>query len=377
MSFKNWDESKKKVYVSLLTNMASISKLFSISAVPFIDYRSHEKIFCMSFNATDRGRDDSSVDATIGTMGVGLKTFREGNGKTVQKIAEFNSITSDLSALRAVDLVQKLAEFRNLRINATKKRYGLTDCIYHCIVRKEKKIAIHEFVMREIEEVKQDSIKESKNIVTFSDKYNYYSYNRSKSTLYMRFNCIQPLSEFKIKILSNPYSIFQLSTAVIDISHEKLKKAGVDFIYLPLYSTQNKNYGNPMPSSGLNLWNADGRPRDPNEIYIPVPNTIFKLCPTFFVRDVKKKFGLYLPNGTKLTASLCQQGGKGLMSNPNKALGYWILREIFNLKKGKLVTRNILDKIGIDAVCVEKFKDGYRIDFAKTGSYEEFIEKLG
>lgn len=64
------------------------------------------------------------------------------------------------------------------------------------------------------------------------------------------------------------------------------------------------------------------------------------------------------------------------MSNPNKALGKWILRDILELKNGVLVTREQLDIIGIDSIKLSKLKDGtYCLDFLKSGSFEKFEEE--
>ena len=42
-----------------------------------------------------------------------------------------------------------------------------------------------------------------------------------------------------------------------------------NFIILPLYSVRDNN----VPTkSGLNQWNAAGRKRHPNEVYIPIPS---------------------------------------------------------------------------------------------------------
>ncbi len=127
-----------------------------------------------------------------------------------------------------------------------------------------------------------------------------------------------------------------------------------------------------MPlKSGLNQWNADGRPRDPNEIYIPVPTQIHSQDPTFFPeRDVP--FELKLPNGVHLSAKMCQQGRKGLMSNPNKALGKWLLRDVLKIAVGHIVTREMLNACGYDSVVIIKEGKGvYRIELSKEAHYNE------
>ena len=64
------------------------------------------------------------------------------------------------------------------------------------------------------------------------------------------------------------------------------------------------------------------------------------------------------------------------MSNPNKDLGHWILRDVMELPEKTLVTREILDKLNIDSVLVTKeTKNRYKIDFASCGKFEEFKEQ--
>jgi hypothetical protein len=62
------------------------------------------------------------------------------------------------------------------------------------------------------------------------------------------------------------------------------------------------------------------------------------------------------------------------MTNPNKDLSQWLLRKVLKLKEGELATIEKLDKLGFDSVYVQKTgASSYRIDIAKTGSYEGFV----
>ena len=127
--------------------------------------------------------------------------------------------------------------------------------------------------------------------------------------------------------------------------------------------------------SGLNQWNAKGRPRDPNEIYIPIPAWIHKKFPNFFPPR-EQPFNLLLPNGEVLSAKVCQDGGKALMSNPNLALGKWLLRTVMNLKEGELLTYSRLEELGLDSVVVYKENEQlYSINFTEIGSYDDFYEE--
>lgn len=55
------------------------------------------------------------------------------------------------------------------------------------------------------------------------------------------------------------------------------------------------------------------------------------------------------------------------MSNPNTALGKWLLDEVLKLNDGELVTYDLLEKIGVDSVEIVKMKEGiFSIDFKKS-----------
>ena len=132
----------------------------------------------------------------------------------------------------------------------------------------------------------------------------------------------------------------------------------------------------------LNQWNAGGRERHPNEVYIPVPKDIHCYYPTFFPYR-NTPFILHLPDGNVLLAKICQSDGKALMSNPNKELGKCILRKILKKKEGELITMDDLNRYGFDSVCVENLhsinengEQEYRISFVSSNeSYIDFIKR--
>ena len=188
----------------------------------------------------------------------------------------------------------------------------------------------------------------------------------SKSTLTKRFEISKDLHEFEVKILENPLEFLErnfLKEAVFE-TEKKIKGT----VFLPLYSQSGRGF----EKSGLNQWNAGGRKRDVNEVYIPIPSFVHKKMPRFFPRkDVK--FSLLLPDGNILSAKVCQAGGKALMSDPNKDLGKWILRDVLNLKEGQVLTRERLGILGIDSVRIDKIKKNvYEINFTRTGRFEDF-----
>ena len=73
-------------------------------------YRAHENVFCRYFEAENLARLDCSADAKKGRVGIGLKTW---TGSGDQKVAEFGKLRSKLLGLEGLDLVRKVAEYRN------------------------------------------------------------------------------------------------------------------------------------------------------------------------------------------------------------------------------------------------------------------------
>jgi len=112
--------------------------------------------------------------------------------------------------------------------------------------------------------------------------------------------------------------------------------------------------------------------QDFGEVYIPIPAIIHKNYPNFFPkRDAS--FKLQIPTGEILSAKICQDNSKALMTNPNNALANWLLRKIFGLEKGQLLTINRLNELGFDSVIIYKKNDLYKIDKAKLNSFDNFI----
>ncbi len=365
----------KKRYINMLKAMASLSRLSSESAVPYLGYREVENIFCKVFEAENLSRSDCSADASKNGVGIGIKTFLEGNGKSWQKVAEFNKDASLFKSKSPNEIVLIISKLRNERINATKRIYGLNEMIYHCVVRQEGEIKVFECPMDLID---IDSIKNIKfgrsNTVTFNDDINEYSINLSKSTLYKRFITKNVILETKVEIIADPYEIIMnLLTGGNKLTFEPINKEK-PHVFLPLYSETEKKK---VPEkSGLNQWNANGRKRKYNEVYIPIPIFIRKNFKGFFPsRD--KTFDLLLPDGKRLNAKICQDGGKALMTNPNTDLGEWILRQVMNLNEGEILTYARLEELGIDSVVIYKEENNmYSIDFTKIGSYDEFKEGI-
>ena len=366
-------------YKEYLSNISLLSRLFSESNVPYIVSRSMERIYCDVFHAEDLGRADCSADAKLENIGVGLKTFIHGNGRTLQKVAEFNRHAKLYKDKSDKELIYEIARLRNERINFTKRTYGLDFMIYHCLTRKENEILIYEENMDIINTNQIRDIKTNGNTISFNDKQNEYSFNKTKSTLYKRFVLEEPLLQFSVKIHNEPYKL--LDDLMKINSHSMVAEAispvyqintlDNDEVVLPLFSYKKGDKYVPE-KSGLNQWNASGRTRDLNEIYIPIPSWIHTEFPEFFPsRD--RNFKLRIPNGEYLDVKVCQENSKALMSNPNKALGNWLLRKVLNLSEGQLLTYSKLEEINIDSVIIRKTDtQDYSIDFAALGTYEQF-----
>ena len=139
-----------------------------------------------------------------------------------------------------------------------------------------------------------------------------------------------------------------------------------------MYSEKNGEKFVPL-RSGLNQWNASGRTRHPDELYIPYPVYDRNRKLDFFPpRDIC--FNLKLPDGKVISAKVCQQDSKAIMSNPNKDLGHWLLRDVFELKENTIVTYEMLQMFNIDSVMFTKIDDlNYEVDFCSIGTYENSL----
>jgi len=371
-TFSKIDIENKGNYLKLLSAIAKLSGLFSKSSIPFINYRVVENIFCKSFNATNLSRSDTAFDANLNSLGIGLKTFICLSNNSNEKIAEFNSLSKKLSKYQSKELAQKIAYYRNERIDLAKRLYNINNSIYHIVARRNNELLLFETDYEKINVGNIHSIKETKASIQFEDGKNWYSFNYSKSTLFRKFIIPDNTFRLPIEIIEDPYLLLlQLSeNQEFKYIESKLIK-GIDFVILPLYGMKNKQKF-VFEKSGLNQWNASGRKRNFGEMYIPIPSEIHKRYPNFFPkRDVH--FSLKIPTREMFSAKVCQDNSKALMTNPNKVLSDWMLRKTFQLKEGELLTTEKMNILGFDSVIITKDKDGYKIDKAKLDSYENFI----
>lgn len=373
--FAQIDKENDGNYIKLLSAVAKLSGLFSESAVPFINYRVAENIFCRSFKADNLSRSDTAFDANYKSIGVGLKTFVCNTNNSTEKVAEFNSLSRVLKNYKGKDLAYKLAQFRNERIDLANRLYDIKTSLYHIVARKNAELVLFETDYEKIDINNIQSVKENKASLQFEDGKNFYSFNHSKSTLFRKFYIPEDAFKLPVEILEDPY------TLLLELFEDKLFKPatdklirGINYVILPLYGIKNKQKF-VFEKSGLNQWNAGGRKRDFGEIYIPIPKEIHNQFPDFFP-DRDEIFDLKIPTGEVFSAKVCQDNSKALMTNPNKALSDWLLRKVFQVEEGELITIEKMNELGFDSVIIIKDDDrNYKVDKAKLDSYEKFIRE--
>lgn len=403
-SFSHYDVQK---YAELARAVGALSKLYSESNVPLIHPRFVEKLFCHLTGARDLARDDSSFDAIFGeNMGVGIKTFRsEGPEKSrVEKVAEFTKVAASgfFRNRTKEELALLVAELRNTRVASDSAEYSIEieKSFYHCLVRLSGGAFVHEepYSTIDVEKIVPTSATgtvvakfsaDSAGHVYFQDGNNSYMFNTSKNVLYKRFEMKRHFNSqmFSIGIDQDIFSkigrLMQEPNGVTLDADQKLPASNPSVV-LPLYSSVGG--GRTVAAhSGINQWNAAGRPRKFGEAYIPVPIAVHRKNPGFFPeKDVK--FSLKLPNGKEISAKICQDKGKALMSDPNTELCEWLFAVIDgNLEvAGKRLARqdpyvydDLLrigkDSVRITRVSVKPLK--YELKTCDLGSFEESMNE--
>lgn len=372
-------------YKKMLSIVGSLTQLFSESDCPYLAYRAHENIFCKYFEAENLARLDCSADAKKNRIGIGLKTW---TGQDDQKVAEFGKLRETFAGLTGLDLVKKIAEYRNERIRVTKNLNGIDEMIYHVIKRVPGTMQVLEcaFDYIDIDHISLITNRGNVNNTYFTDGRHTYHFSTSKNTLYMIFEDLELLDNFNVEIMDDPYTCLMNlmpcanAEAVSEYTEPQLVVPKANQICLRLYSTKPNGTKYVAEKSGLNQWNGarfvrrtgEYKPRDPNELYIPYPAEDRRNTVGFFP-DRDTVFNLRLPDGSEIPAKICQDDGKAIMSNPNNLLGEWLLRKVFELPEGTLVTYDMLLKFGIDSVVFTKHDElDYSVDFAEIGTYDMF-----
>ena len=372
MFYENQPILQQENYKKMLSIIGNLTLLFSESQCPYLPYRAHENIFCKYFDTENLARFDCSADAKKNRVGIGLKTWM---GNDDQKVAEFGKLRENYQNLVGLDLVRVIAKYRNERIRVTKNMHGIDEMIYHIVKRIPGTMQIieHTFDYIDLDNLSIIAKRGNANNTYFTDGRHTYHFSISKNTLYMLFEDMKILDSFNVEIMADPYSSLMTMSDRVAVTESIPYASNVENqICLRLYSTKTNGTKHVYEKSGLNQWNALGRERDPNELYIPYPAEDRKRTSGFFPsRDTV--FNLTLPDGTAMPAKICQADGKAVMSNPNKILGEWLLRNVFELQEKTMVTYQMLEMFGIDSVIFTKESElNYSIDFAEIGTYEEF-----
>ena len=414
--FSHLDLQKYFEYVELV---GSLSRLCSDNERPYIDYRTAEMLFCEcvypELQPRNLTREDTSFDATIiqsgKKIGVGVKTFVgqmvKGRYKD-EKVAEFTkkSQTGNFNALNDEAVALTVSQWRNeaIRVDAATYNIDVSDCFYHCLIRIPGAVFCHEEPYPTIDVAKIQPTDRNGNLIAsfanktqgtvyFSDGLHCYRYNRSKNVLYKRFyeKSFNNSVEHPVVIAPNPIHLLKNMLTANSMQLLVLNKTRStdrrEVVVLPL-SVQAK--------SGLNQWNAGGRPRKFAEAYIPVPAWINEEYPVFFPKCVLngkergQKFELSLPDGSIVSARLCQQNLKALMSDPNEDLLHWLYRIIdgsfeqaeakrFHPDTGKNIPYTVDDliRIGSDSVgIIKNSSHSFELELLPLGAYDAFKENF-
>ena len=378
MSTTGWKripKEQRKEYKIRLKHEAKNSRISEKEEIVILNPKIAEDAYCDSFNTENLSTHNHAIDTKhnrcgVGKCGIGIKTFIDTSNW--QKIAEFNKHKPEIENCKTpIQQIKLISNLRNERLSFAKRLYGCNCMLYHTIRRTKDEFILVECNMDFINKNVIQNVNKTSTSLKWTDGINSYSFVFSKSTLYKFFE----KSKIVLRVIID---LNKKSEYISKDVYEKIKhlesivsKNKYQHIILPLFSKKNSNKV-VYEKSGLNQWNAKGRTRDKNEVYIPIPRSFHKKHPGFFPnRD--EEFILVLPNDIVLSAKVCQQNNKALMSNPNKALGEWILRDILQLKEGELLTYEKLHDLGVDSVIIHKIDHHkYTIDFQDEGTYETF-----
>lgn len=431
--WNRFSPGEKKRYIEFLKIFGALSGLFKDSKKganakkPYLYYRNHEQLFARVFEVEDLTRKDSAFDA-LGVwgdkrVGIGLKTWIHTNDRTYQKVAEFNKLAPEvliplMERGTPEQVVYKVAKLRNDRIMLDKRLYRTNRDVYHFITRDDDVMNIIEAPYDLIDIDSIEFIRTDGKVYLFKDKLHNYKFYKSKSVLLEEFDASQgeiiekiQIEQYDdpfelIKMISIPgnkmsllYSPYEQSDNYEEIdlgSEENNDDYGVsesryklrNVIYLPLYQDKKET---PFVSdcSGINVRHGKSKNKGSNtsrpeyEVEVRISTWIHYLFPKFFGIDASDKnqvkdadlndFDLILPDGRILRGRIKQAGGKSLQTDPQGALGEWILKDVLGLSNGEVVTWSYLESLGIDSLKVTKIDDKhFKITVAETGAYEKF-----
>lgn len=400
------DKEKQDKYIKKLTILSLLSGLFKEldgknGKKPYLHYRNHEISFIDSFEVQGITRKDSAFDAIVringNSIGVGLKTWIYDSDYSNQKVAEFNKKSKELRELfdsnRDEELVYRISELRNSRIEDDKRLYETELDIYHVIARDDNCLYIIEFNYEKIDIDNIRDIHKTNVSISFNDGKNSYLFNMSKSTLFRKFDASESerILSLPIYIHTDPFSVLEngfnntdyIKTPNLQLNEPLESDIKEEFIILPLYNddtylVNEKSTFNVSLGSSKNK--GSNQPRPAYEAYAHIPIYIHYLYPFFFGFDALDRdsrnnsgFNLHLPNGEKIFAKITQDNGKSLQTNPQSILGKWLLFSIFGLKEYEKLTRNIIDEKEIDSIKVTKIDNqNFKVDVCNYLDYEKW-----
>lgn len=372
--YEKLDPEYRRAYQKAISAAASLSRLFSENL--YLNSKLMERVFCKYLDADNVALENVPIDAKMHVSGydygIGLKTFgiHENSKFKTEKVAEFDKLKRSYVHDPQMD-AELVIDSWNDRLNETQAIYGIDDYSYHCLTRYGNTIGIIECGFCSID---PHDITATATVGGFSFVCNgvKYSYNYGKSVLMRAFDVRKPVETFDVKVADNPFEILdRIYDEIPENSRPKPR------LILPLFGYE---HGKPtvFPKSGLNQWNAEGRPRSLKEVYIPYNKREQEVLPGFFPeyvpghRGVKHHFVVHLPNGKSFNASRCQSGGKGIMSQDNSEFGEWLLHDVLAVEPGTVVTMNLLEQREINAVVFTKNgDDDYSIDFTYVDPYSD------
>lgn len=397
-----WNKSsieERKEYIEYLKIFGALSGLFkdhregSHCKKPYLHYRNHEQLYSRVFQVKDLTRKDSAFDV-LGIVdgeriGIGLKTWIHTNDITYQKIAEFNKlapeeITPIIQNGTAEEVIHKIATLRNERIMLDKRLYKTSRDIYHYITRDDHTMNIVEssYDLIQLDSLRLIDVDKTKYV--FSDRLNEYKFYISKSVLLKKFYATKDeiIERVSIDLFDDPFELIR-KIKIPDTVDNLIEN---NEIYLPLY--QDTKYGPRVSSnSGINIRHSKSKNknkpeqlRPEYEIEVRISAWIHRVFPNFFGIDAFNKehiknsdFNLILPDGRILRGRIKQDNGKSLQTNPQGALGEWILKDVLGLKNREVVTQELLNILGIDSLKITKIDDfNFKINVAETNAYEKF-----
>lgn len=400
--WNKFSEREKDEYIQFLKIFGALSGLFKDNQEgvnarkPYLYYRNHEQLFARVFDVEDLTRKDSAFDAlgiwVNDRVGIGLKTWIHTKDYTYQKVAEFNKLAPVVIAPliengKPEEVIKKVSELRNERIMLDKRLYKTNRDVYHFVTRDDDIMNIIETPYDLIDIDSLELLKSDGKTYTFKDRLHNYKFYKSKSVLLEEFDASQCeiITQIPIEQFDNPFELIRM----IELPNVKKEiMCEYEEIYLPLY--QDKKEGRIVSNcSGINIRHSKSKskgsntPRPEYEIEVRISKWIHHVFPNFFginalsEDDIKNEklndFDLILPDGRILRGRIKQQNGKSLQTNPQGALGEWILSDVLGLKNREIVTWELLDSLGIDSIKIIKQDDKhFRITVAETGAYEKF-----